>query len=78
MRDIMEGRDKMKYIITENEIVLGNVGHYELVMATYSKIVSGGHCKLENGKVKVWGKSNTFDVPSRKEDSEIIEKLLTK
>ena len=67
----------MKYIITSfGEVIIGNVGHYELRNASgaLSEIESAGHCKLENGKIKVWGKSATFNIPSREEDADIVTK----
>lgn len=68
----------MKYIITiYGEVIIGNVGHYELRQSSNSEIKSAGHCKIENGKIKVWGKSATYDIPSQEEDAKIIEELLT-
>jgi hypothetical protein len=70
----------LKYIITKNnEVIIGNVGHWELSRGVReSVIISAGHCGIEDGKVKVWGKSATFDIPSREEDADIITKIITK
>lgn len=68
----------MKYIITDKkEIVIGNMFHPELAMNCLGKVISAGRIKIEKGKLKVFGKSNSYDIDSKPEDIEIIIKELT-
>jgi hypothetical protein len=77
----------MKYILfKENSVIMGDTGHWELLSSVCEPtqenadrlLASAGHCKLENGKIKVWGESATFGIKSREKDSEMIENLLYK
>ena len=67
----------IKYIITDiDEVVIGNTGHLNLKKATVGNIISAGRLKIENGKLKTYYKSDTYDIPSKQEDADKIIKLL--
>lgn len=72
-----------KYIIVDNASNVFAVAfpafmaHYDFAgMFPMTRIVSAGFMQVENGRVKVWGKSLTLGLSSRPEDALIIERSL--
>ena len=78
-------RIKMKYILLQDGVLMGNTGHWELLSCITEPnqenadrlIIGAGHLKLENGKIKCWGESATFGIHSREEDADRIKELLS-
>lgn len=66
----------MKYIITdENEIRIGNGYHFELAQGCKGKVIKAGHClQNKDGTYKVWGGSIGFNINSKQEDAELLNK----
>lgn len=68
----------MKYIITDqNEVKVGGAFHQDMGDKCSGRVVRAGHCKRnDDGTYTVWGGSFGYGIDSKKEDAELLTKLL--
>jgi len=68
----------MKYVITDhNKICMGSgANHIDLAQAITGNVVSAGHFEILDGKVKVSGRSEWFNLNSKPEDAKQIEEYI--
>lgn len=68
----------MKYIITDkNEIGIGENTYHQSIYQNFNfegKVVRAGHCEKVGSRYKVWGSSIGYNINSKQEDADILNK----
>jgi hypothetical protein len=70
----------MRYVISDkDEFVIGDgCFHNELAAGFSGKVIAAGHCEIETGSIRVFGKSMSLNIESKPEDVERLERLMKK
>jgi hypothetical protein len=69
----------MKYVLTDkDEFAIGRGNyHRDLASGFAGRVIAAGYCRIEDGRVTVYGKSRGFKLEAQPEDAAHLEKLLS-
>lgn len=70
----------MRYVISDkDEFVIGDgCFHNELSAGFSGKVIAAGHCEIDVGNIRVFGKSMSLTIESKAEDAELLNRLMEK